>query len=71
MSWEKYVGRRVEIEWIDPNDDWPYFRVIRVVDTTHRVALLRGIDYPDGSCKHDGNIFRARFDEVRKIKMLP
>ena len=65
MSWDVYVGEDVWIEFRDPADDWRWYRVVRVVKPG--VALLRGIDTPDG-WKHEGDEFRAAWDEVRRIK---
>jgi hypothetical protein len=69
VSWGPYVGQDVFIEWTDPADDWRYFRVVRVVDTTHGIAVLRGIDDPAGG-RHDGDTFRALWREVRRIKLI-
>lgn len=67
MSWGPFVGSDVWIEWRDPYDDWRWYRVVKVVDTKHGIALLEGIDAPDGS-KHDGSQFRALWKEINRIK---
>lgn len=62
-------GKRVRIEWKNPNDDWPYFRLVSI-DARDSTIKLRGISYMDGGhlCRHDGDEFWADWSSVRSIE---
>lgn len=66
-GWADFVGLGVEIKFRDGDDNWPYFHVISF-DGDY--ALLRGIDYPDGSGKHEGDCISAAWKEVKTIKAI-
>lgn len=59
----------VKIEWHDPNNDWPYFRLL-LIDESTASMLLRGIDYPDGSAKHSGDEFWTSWKDIKSIKAV-
>jgi hypothetical protein len=58
---KKYVDTPVVIKWINPNDDWAYFRLIGFEEGR---VWLRGMDSPDG-CLHDGDMFDVDPSEIR------
>ena len=60
-------GKFVQIKWRDPADDWPYYRLLEV-DAKASTIKVRGMDFPDGSAKHDGDEFHADWSDVRKIE---
>ena len=57
----------VQIKWRDPSHDWPYFRLLEV-NAKDATIKLRGMDFPDGSVKHDGTEFWADWSDVREIE---
>jgi hypothetical protein len=63
-SISKYIGRDVLITWMDPQDDWPSFRVLGV---DGEELWLRGITHPRG-IEHDGGSFLAKCSEVKRIR---
>ena len=66
---KKLVGSLVEIVWNSPEDDWPFFTVLKVKPKTGRM-LLRGADYPDGTAMHEGDEFWIHAIEVAQIRVL-
>lgn len=68
--WEEYIGHEVEVSWKDiPGaGDWPYFRVF---SANGDIATAVGIDYPDGSSKHAGDICQIEWREVKRVKTIP
>lgn len=60
-------GKFVQIRWRDPADDWPYYRLLEIRSRSSTIKL-RGIDFPDGSAKHDGDEFWADWSDVRDIE---
>jgi len=63
------VDRRVVVEWVKPEHDWPHFTLIDV-DKETATIFLRGETFPDGSAMHDGDAFWADWSDVRSIKEL-
>lgn len=63
---EAWIGKRVRIEWVKPEDDWPYFELLKI-DSAADVVFLQGADYPDGSAKHDGDSFWADWPDIKHI----
>lgn len=63
-NWKKLRGQLVEVRWRDPIDDWPYF-IVREVDASKEMIELQGADYPDGSAKHDGDVFWVMADKIK------
>ena len=59
----------VKIEWVAPEHDWPYFYFLK--EKKGGRIKLQGASYPDGSAHHDGDIFWARWDEMKSIEILP
>lgn len=60
-------GKFVQIRWRDLADDWPYYLLLDV-DAKASTIKLRGMDFPDGSAKHDGDEFWADWADVRDIE---
>lgn len=60
-------GKFVEVKWRNPEWDWPYFRLLEI-DQDDATIKLRGMDFPDGSAKHDGNEFWADWRDVTNIE---
>lgn len=60
-------GNPVKIDWRNPEDDWPYFRLLEV-SMEDSAIKLRGMDFPDGSAKHDGDEFWADWRDVMNIE---
>ena len=60
-------GKRVKIEWKDIRHDWPYFRVLCTVGEE---VQLQGVDYPDGSAKHDGDVFWTDMGEIKSMVVV-
>lgn len=60
-------GKYVQIKWRDPDHDWPYYRLLEV-DAKASTIKVRGMDFPDGSAKHDSDEFHADWSDVRKIE---
>lgn len=60
-------NRYVRITWRDPRDDWPYYRLLDIRSRDGTIKL-RGMDYPDGSAKHDGDVFWADWADVLDIE---
>ena len=60
-------GKFVQIKWRDPADDWPYYRLLEIRSRTGLIKV-RGMDFPDGSAKHDGDEFWAEWADVREIE---
>ena len=59
-------GGLVEISWRNPEDDWPYFRLLEVSEKDSTIKL-RGADFPDGSAIHNGDEFWADWRDVTNI----
>lgn len=60
------AGRRlVEIEWRNPDSDWPWFWLLRM---DGEWLELKGADFPDGSAKHDGDSFWVHKSDVRTMR---
>jgi hypothetical protein len=51
----------VLIQWRDPSNDWPWFYL---VDFRGEWIKLKGADSPDGTAKHDGNMFWVHQSEI-------
>lgn len=66
-GWADFVGLDVHIKWRNPDHDWPYYHVISCNGDS---ALLGGIDFPDGSARHDGGSFRGLWRSVKTIKAI-
>ena len=60
-------GKYVQIKWRDPAHDWPYYRLLEIRSRTGTIKL-RGMDFPNGSAKHDGDVFWADWSDVRDIE---
>jgi len=62
-------GRFVKITWRNPNDDWPYFRLLEV-NAKASTIKVRGMDYPAqfGGHKHDGDEFVTDWHDVKEIE---
>ena len=63
------IGADVCITWRSEYDDWPYFHVLRV-KPGKGLLKLRGIDYPDGSAKHDGDEFWCSAREIESMERV-
>lgn len=63
------IDRRVVIEWVKPEHDWPHFTLLGV-DSSTSTIFLRGESYPDGTGEHDGSTFWADWSDVRKMTAL-
>ena len=61
-------GKLVEISWRKPEDDWPYFLLLEV-SAKDSTIKLRGMDFPDGSAKHEGDEFWADWRDVTNIEL--
>lgn len=55
----------VQIEWRDPESDWPWFWLLNM---RGEWLHLQGADYPDGSAKHDGDCFWVHKSDVRNMR---
>lgn len=62
--WERFLLKRVKIEWTDKDIDWPYFTVMSCDEDE---AVLRGEDYPSGGPKHVGDSFTCHIDDVHSV----
>ena len=60
-------GKRVKIEWKDPIHDWYYFRVLCV---DGKRVQLQGMDCPDGSEKHAGDVFFTNMSEIKSMVVV-
>lgn len=60
-------GKFVKVEWRKPEDDWPYFRLLEVNERTSTIKL-RGMDFPNGTAKHDGDEFWVDWLDVKHIE---
>ena len=69
LNWREHLLKRVKIRWRDPTNDWPYFVVLRVHGPL-RSVLLRGMDYPDGSAKHEGDEFWVDMSAVAEFERV-
>ena len=63
------IGALLKIRWCDPSHDWPYFWLADVNIGQERIRL-KGADYPDGSAKHDGDVFWALISEIDNIEVV-
>lgn len=63
------LGKIVRIQWANPKHDWPYF-FVRDVDPKKGLVLLRGVDYPDGTAKHDGSFVSASAVEIKNLEII-
>ena len=61
---KKLIGRAVVVKWVNPNDDWYYFRLERVDGET---ICLTGMTDDEGT-QHQGEWVRASFNEFNDIK---
>jgi hypothetical protein len=61
-----YVEKDVEIQWVSPDDDWYWYRVVSV-DQSRFGIRLTGINAPEG-WKHDGDTFDAPIADIVTIK---
>lgn len=57
----------VQIKWRDPSHDWPYFRLMKVSAKDDTIKL-RGMDFPDGSAKHEGDEFWVDWRDIVEIE---
>ena len=60
-------GKFVEVKWRNPADDWPYYRLL-LINPLSASIKLRGMDFPDGRAKHDGDEFWADWSDVADIQ---
>lgn len=62
-------GKFVQIKWRDPDQDWPYYRLL-ALDAKASTIKVRGMDYPShlGGHKHDGDEFHADWSDVVHIQ---
>lgn len=60
-----WIGRAVEIHWVNPDDDWWFFRIEDV--RRGRIALTGMTD--DEGQKHDGDFFWCDAEEITDIKL--
>ena len=62
-------GKFVRIDWRNPYNDWPYFRLLEVSQKDSTIKV-RGMDYPleFGGHKHDGDAFYADWGDVKAIE---
>lgn len=60
--------RYVEVKWRDPNDDWPFYRLL-AVNQKDGTVKLRGMDYPRslGGWKHAGDEFWADWQDIKSL----
>lgn len=61
MSWGRYVGKNVRIEWKDRGEQVTDFRVLRVIDTRYEIAELRD---------PTGKVIRASLQDIRKLSVM-
>ena len=64
---EAWIGKKVRIEWVKPEDDWPYFYLLKI-DHEADVVFLQGASYPDGSSLHAGDSFWADWPDIKHIQ---
>ncbi len=57
---------RLEVRWKDPAHDWPWYWFICTVSGG---IWLKGADYPDGTAKHDGDVFFAGIEEIEWMRL--
>jgi hypothetical protein len=55
----------VKIRWKDPRYDWPWFWLLK---TDGARIKLKGADYPNGSAKHEGDVFYVHKSEIAQIE---
>lgn len=65
----KRIGRFVEVKWKRGRGEWPYFELLSIASNDNTL-LLKGIDYPDGSAKHDGDSFWCDWDDIDDISTM-
>lgn len=56
----------VEIEWTDPAHDWPYYWLLSCGQDD---LWLKGADFPDGSVKHQGDVFCVPRRDVKRMTL--
>jgi hypothetical protein len=61
------MKKLVRIEWRDPENDWPWFWLLEL---RGEWVYLQGANYPDGSCKHDGNRFWVHHSEIKLMEEI-
>ena len=54
----------VYIEWKNPENDWHWFYLIGSYGGCYQ---LKGADYPDGSAKHEGDIFWVISSDILRM----
>lgn len=69
QNWKELKGQLVKVDWKDSGSDWPYF-FVRNVNARKGMVQLQGADYPDGSAKHDGDVFWAMAHEVQRFSAV-
>lgn len=62
-------GKYVQVTFRDPNDDWPYFRLLEISRKDGTIKL-KGMDFPRslGGHKHAGDEFWTDWRDVASIK---
>jgi len=58
------VGKAVVIDWVHPEDNWFYFRILEVKNKDE--ILIKGMNTPRGS-KHKGDEFLISISDVRSV----
>lgn len=57
--------RLVHIDWKDPSNDWPWFYLQEI---NGQWVRLKGADYPDGTAKHQGDVFWAHYNDIKIMR---
>lgn len=63
----KHKKQLVKIEWSDPEDDWPWFYLLK---DKGKYLYLQGADCQDGTGNHAGDKFFARKSEIVSMKKV-